>query len=207
MSDSPTMWQKFSNFPRAVQWVLIAAVSFLAYMAYSDYIWTVVDDWNKQADVIEKRIQDAQTTSNQGRGIPMMSSLVRGVGPVEEPQRNIDDARSALKRTINAILKRHSVNDDDLRDNPSIRMPAQTLNELTNGTARVDSLSGILKFEADVDTTMAIISELESSPDIESISDVRLTKISSGAKKLSVRLTVVAWVYSSATRHGGGGLQ
>lgn len=205
MNDSPTLWQKFTNLPRAAQWALIAAVSILGYLAYTDYVWAIVVDWNKQADAIEMRIQDV---NSKGRiNIARMSPLIRGIGPVEEPQKNINDAGAALRQTINAILKRNSVSNDDFRASRAVRLPTQTLANLINGTnKRVESLSVILKFEASVNTTMAIISELESSPDIESISDVRLTKIS-GAKKLSVRLTMVAWVYSTATSRGGGGLR
>lgn len=208
MSDSPTtMWQKFTSLPRAAQWAVIAVISLITYMAYTDYVWAIADDWNTKADVIEARIQDAHDKIDRIERMKMMSSLIRGLGPVEEPQRDINAASTALKQTINAILKGHSVTDDDFRASPPTRLPPQTLANLTNGTSnRVESLSAVLNFDASVQTTLAIISELESSPDIESVSDVHLTKLP-GSRKLSVRLIVVAWVYTSATRRGGGVIQ
>ena len=208
MNDSPTtMWQKFSKLPRAAQWAVIAAVSLITYLAYTDYVLAFANDWNTKADVIEARIQDAQDKSKWINGITGMSSLIRGLGPVEEPQKDIDAASAALTQTINAILKDHSVTDDDFKASPPSRLPPQTLTKLTEGTNnRVESLSVVLKFDASVQTTLAIISELESSPDIESVSDVHLTKLPA-ARKLSVRLIVVAWVYTSATRRGGGVIQ
>ncbi|MCH8823829.1 MAG: hypothetical protein IH984_10015 [Planctomycetes bacterium] len=206
MNDTPTMWQKFTNLPRWMQWAVIAAVSLITFLAYSDYVLVNADVWNTKADAIEARIKNAHNKGNRTRGIIGMSSLIRGLGPVEEPQKDIDDANAALTQTINTILKAHSVK-EDFRASPPTRMPPQTLAKLTEGTGnRVESLSVELKFEANVQTAMAIISELESSPDIESISHVRLTKLS-GAKKLSVRLTIDSWVYTSATRRGGGILQ
>ena len=207
MNDTPTMWQKFTNLPRWMQWAVIATVSLITFLAYSDYVLVNADVWNTQADAIEERIKNAHNKGNRPGGIIGMSSLIRGLGPVEEPQKDIDDANAALTQTINTILKKHSVTDDDFRASPPKRMPPQTLLKLTDGTNnRVESLSVELKFEANVQTTMAIIAELESNPDIESISHVHLTKLS-GAKKLSVRLTVDSWVYTSATRKGGGRLQ
>lgn len=205
MSDSPTtMWQKFANLPRVAQWTVIAVISLVTYLAYTDYVWAIADDWNTKADVIEARIKDAHDKVDQGKRMKMMSSLIRGLGPVEEPQRDINAASTALKQTINAILKSHSVTDDDFKASRPSKLPQQTLAKLTNGTSnRVESLSAVLSFDASVQTTLAIISELESSPDIESVSDVHLTKLP-GSRKLSVRLIVVAWVYTSATRRGAG---
>ena len=209
MNDSPkiTMWQKFTKLPRATQWALIAAVSIVVYLAYSDYVWAISDDWNTQADRIKARLQTSHIKADNLKNIKKLEPLIRGIGPVEEPQKDIGAANAALTQTINTILKSHSVTDDDFRASPPVRLPPQTLTNLTKGTSnRVESLSVELKFEATVQTTMAIISELESSPNIESISHVRLSKLS-GAKKLSVRLTVVTWVYSPATRRGARGLQ
>lgn len=205
MSDSPTtMWQKFANLPRVAQWTVIAVISLVTYLAYTDYVWAIADDWNTKADVIEARIKDAHDKVDQGKRMKMMSSLIRGLGPVEEPQRDINAASTALKQTINAILKSHSVTDDDFKASRPSKLPQQTLANLTNGTSnRVESLSAVLSFDASVQTTLAIISELESSPDIEAVSDVHLTKLP-GSRKLSVRLIVVAWVYTSATRRGAG---
>ena len=204
MNDSPTtMWQKFSKLPRAAQWAVIAAVSLITYLAYTDYVGAIADDWNTKADVIEARIHTAQDKVKQIKNMKKMSSLIRGLGPVEEPQRDINAASTALKQTINAILKDHSVTDDDFKASRPSRLPPQTLANLTNGTSnRVESLSVVLNFDASVQSTLAIISELESSPDIESVSDVHLTKLPA-SRKLSVRLIVVAWVYTSATRRGG----
>lgn len=206
MNETPTMWQKFTNLPRWMQWAVIAAVSLITILAYSDYILVNADDWNTKADAIEERIKNAHDKIVRIEGITSMSSLIRGLGPVEEPKKDINNANAALTQTINAILKEHSVK-EDFRASPPTRLPPQTLLNLTEGTNnRVESLSVELKFEANAQTTMAIISELESSPDIESISHVHLTKLS-GAKKLSVRLTVVSWVYSPASRRGGGVLR
>lgn len=208
MSDSPTtMWQKFANLPRAAQWTVIAVISLVTFLAYTDYVWAIAVQWNTKADVIETRIQNANNKIGSLEGMKMMSSLIRGLGPVEEPQRDINAASTALKQTINAILKGHSVTDDDFKASRPSRLPPQTLAKLTNGTSnRVESLSAVLNFDANVQTTLAIISELESSPDIESVSDVHLTKLP-GSRKLSVRLIVVAWVYTSATRRDAGVLQ
>ena len=65
---------------------------------------------------------------------------------------------------------------------------------------RVEAIKGELRFEAKPSVTIQIISELESNPDIDAVSSVRLTKGENG--RVDVQLTVMSWVLVSDTRRG-----
>ena len=114
------------------------------------------------------------------------------------------EANEALTETVNAIIKRHTVSKDDFKIRRPARLPTGTLEKIVKGSnKRVEKLTGELRFEATSENMLAIIAELESSPDIESVSHVRLNKLS-GTRKLSVQLQVEAWILASVTRRGTG---
>ncbi|MCZ6494322.1 MAG: hypothetical protein O6933_09610, partial [Planctomycetota bacterium] len=65
--------------------------------------------------------------------------------------------------------------------------------------------TGDFRFDAAPDEAIAIIAELESSPMIEAISSVRITRVS-GTRKVTVDLTVEAWIVSAEPRRRMGGV-
>ena len=171
---------------------------------YTDYLRTFADDWNEKADGIRSQVRQAARTNKGVDGRRGMEDLISGLGAVEKPA---DEARAneALTETVNAIIKQHSVSNDDFRIRPPARLPTGTLEKIVKGNnKRVERLTGELRFDASSENTLAIISELESSPDIESISHVRLNKMPGTGGKLSVQLRVEAWILSSVTRRGAG---
>ncbi len=66
----------------------------------------------------------------------------------------------------------------------------------------MERISGDLKFEARPEAALSIISELEDSPAIESITSVRLST-EAGPGKVRVDLTLEAWVVGSDQRSRG----
>ena len=116
-----------------------------------------------------------------------------------------EEAEIALNAVVNEVLARHTVS----RDSFSYRGPAKlkrgTLGEILQPGEHVESISGNLRFDAAPEDAIAIIAELESHPDIEAVSDVRIAK-QSGSRKVTVDLTVASWIVSreSRSRRGGG---
>jgi hypothetical protein len=64
----------------------------------------------------------------------------------------------------------------------------------------VERVIGDIRFEATQEEVLKVISDLESSPWIDGVSDVRLTKQS--GRMIRVDLSVEAWVVSSSGRRG-----
>ncbi len=203
MNEQSTWSQRFAQLPRAAQWALIGAVVIIALLFYTDYLWKFADEWNDEADGIRSQVRQAALTNSGLDRIDRMKDLISGVGPVVKPT-NEADANKALTQSVNAILKLHSVSNDDFKIRPPARLPTGTLEKIVQGrNQRVERLTGELRFDASPEHTLAIIAELESSEDIESVSHVRLNKLP-GTRKLSVRLTVEAWILSSVAGRGTG---
>ena len=181
---------------RAARWALVGAVVIIAPLICTEYLWKFADKWNDRADGIRSEVRQATVTNGGLDRIDRMKDLISGVGPVVKPATEAD-ANKALTQSVNAILKLHSVSNDDFKIRPPARLPTGTLEKIVQSrNQRVERLTGELRFDASPAHTLAIIAELESSEDIESVSHVRLNKLP-GTRKLSVRLTVEAWILSS----------
>ena len=63
----------------------------------------------------------------------------------------------------------------------------------------MERITGDLRFDASPTEAIAIIAELEASPTIEAVSDVRMT-LQGGRQKVRVDLTVESWIVSSGRR-------
>ncbi|MEE8153640.1 MAG: hypothetical protein V3T53_01625 [Phycisphaerales bacterium] len=202
MNEQRTLSQRFGKLPRAAQWALVGAVVIIGLLIYTDDRWKFADKWNDKADEIRSQVRQAASSNGPLKG-GRMRDLISGVGPVVKPTTEAD-ANKALTQSVNAILKLHSVSNDDFKIRPPARLPTGTLQKIVQGrNQRVERLTGDLRFDATPAHTLAIIAELESSEDIESVSHVRLNKLP-GTRKLSVQLRVEAWILSSVTRRGTG---
>ena len=203
MNEQKTWSQRFNELPRAGKWALVGTVGIIGLLLYFDYILTMAGGWNEDADRIRSQVSQAAVSSTPPFGIERMTDLISGVGPVVGPA-NEADANAALTQSVNEIIKRHSVSNDDFKIRPPALLPTGTLEKIIKGNEqRVERLTGELRFEASPQHTLAIISELEGSEDIESVSHVRLNKMP-GTRKLSVQLRVEAWILSNVTRRGAG---
>lgn len=203
MNEQRTWSQRFNELPRAAKWALIGTVVIIGVLFYIDYLWKFADKWNDKGDEIRSQVRQAASINSQGHSGRSMRDLISGVGPVVKPTTEAD-ANKALTQSVNEILKLHSVSNDDFKIRPPARLPTDTLEKTVKGSnQRVERLTGELRFDASPEHTLAIIAELESSEDIESVSHVRLNKLA-GTRKLSVQLRVEAWILSSATRRGTG---
>ena len=203
MNEQKTWSQRFNELPRAARWAIIGTVTIVAPLMYFDYLGKFADQWNNEADDIRSRVRQVALTNSELDGGRSMEDLISGIGVVEKPA---DEAKAneALTETVNAIIKRHTVSKDDFKIRRPARLPTGTLEKIVRGSnKRVEKLTGELRFEATSENMLAIIAELESSPDIESVSHVRLNKLS-GRGKLSVQLQVEAWILASVTRRGTG---
>lgn len=201
-ASSKPLRQQFREMPRAIQWAAIAGIGMVLFMLWDMTVRPLADEFNRSADLIEVQANDvraAQSVTTELRK-PEIGELVVGLGPVVQPASEAVRA-DALNQVINTVLKKHGVTKESFGFRPGkLSKPA-----MLGGDKRIDRLSADLKFDATPAVAAAIIAELESSPDIESISSVRITKDASG--KVKVHITLDTWMISfgnsSATSGGG----
>jgi len=97
------------------------------------------------------------------------------------------------------VLKRHRVSDDSFNYRGPEKLPRGTLSKILRTSQRAERITGDLRFDAAPTEAIAIIAELEATPTIEAVSDVRMT-LQGGRQKVRVDLTVESWIISSERR-------
>jgi hypothetical protein len=201
MSDAAlTIFDRFRQWPRALQWAALAAIGLALFFIWSDYLSAWTDRVAKRADALQSQIADVRQASDlvSKFNAPDMKQVVESMGQVDEPK-DATKGADLLQDEINAVLKKHTVSNQGYDQRSRGRLPAGTLGSVT--TRRLDRLTGDLKFTATPEEATAIIAELESSAIVVSIDTVRMVKDAN--RKVKVNLSLEAWVESSDTGRSG----
>ena len=192
MSNEPTIWQRFRQLPRAIQWAAYAAAGTALFIGVNDYLWEQAKDWSTKADKIEKQFQSVRDGQKIADQLLLMRNPLVAHGEIRIPDQ-AGEGGPALDAAVTAVMNRHSI-----RHTYDRRAPVAlkgSLATIKDGLDKAQSISAELRFEASPEDTTAVIAELESSADIEAIRNVRITRIT-GARRLKVQLTLEAWVFS-----------
>ncbi len=192
MSNEPTIWQRFRQLPRAIQWAAYFAAGTFLFISVNDYVWPLAEDWNQQADRIEMQFQSVRDGQKIADHLLSMRNPLVAHGEIRIPDQ-AGEGGPALDAAVTAVMNRHSI-----RHTYDRRAPVTlkgSLATITEGRGEPQSISAELRFEASPEDATTVIAQLESSADIEAISNVRITRIT-GARRLKVQLTLEAWVFS-----------
>ncbi len=206
MSSEQTRWQRFRRLPRALQWAVYAAVGMGGFVVVNDHVWKQAAEWRRQADSIQAQLQDVHDGRSIADKLLKMQDTIVAHGPVSIPDSDDAEAGSdAFNATVTAVLKAHSVRNDsfDRRDLSKLKLDHASF---VPAGQEAHYISGDLRFEASPDEAIAVIAELESSPDIEAVTSVRMIRPGS-ARRVKVQVTLEAWVLTaskSSKRKAGG---
>ncbi|MHC4141359.1 MAG: hypothetical protein ACYSUF_05565 [Planctomycetota bacterium] len=198
MTSTQTIWRRYRRLPRAGQWAVAAALGAVLLIIWTDYVLALAAVWNEQADAL---LADAREAAGGERRLSRMNGLrntIQGLGPIQRPGTE-SQAELALNDAVNEVLKRHRVSDDSFNYRGPEKLPRGTLSEILRTSQRAERITGDLRFDASPTEAIAIIAELEASPTIEAVSDVRMT-LQGGRQKVRVDLTVESWIVSSERR-------
>ena len=166
-----------------------AALVLLVVLVAEDYIWPMADDWNAQANRIEKIIDQG---SRLDRAIDRkIERVATALGPIEVP-RSAAPGATRLEETVGRILEENGLRPKiDARTGSNLASNSP-IAEIAGG--RVQRLVCELEFQSDPDTVIKVLRELEAEPEIESVSSVRLERLDNGPKLLDVSMEIEAWV-------------
>ena len=204
MTKTQTIWNRFRQLPRAVQWASLAAIGIGLFLLHDQHVRPITTTWHDQADEMLKEVGEAARSENRSRQLRAMREPILGLGAVELPGKEAQGS-NALNDAVNEVLKRHTVARDSFNLRGATRLPRNTLSQIIQPNQLVQRITGDFRFDAAPDEAVAIIAELESSPMIEAISSVRITRVS-GTRKVTVDLTVEAWIVSAEPRKRMGGV-
>ncbi|MHC4127910.1 MAG: hypothetical protein ACYSWT_15805 [Planctomycetota bacterium] len=205
MTSTQNLWQRYLRLPRAGQWAVAAAVGIALFMAWNDYVLTWAAALNDQADKLLADAREAAGGERRARRLNGLRNVIQGLGPVERPGSESQADDLALNDAVNEVLKAHRVSEDSFNYRGPEKLKRGTLSQILRPGQRVERITGDLRFDASPEEAIAIIAELEASPTIEAVSDVRMAVLA-GRQRVRVDLTVESWIESSEsrTRRGGG---
>ena len=205
MSDaSPSMLVRFLALPRALQWALLATIGVGLFLVWDSWIAPLKDDLDKKSSLIEAQVREIRGGRELVDALNKadLKNVVIGVGTVKPP-RNASSGTRNVFDVVNALMKKHGITDQDFSLRARGKLQKNALVQVLNGK-RGEKLAGELKFSAKPEVALAILSELEASPDIEQVMNVRLTKDQAG--KIKVQYTIEAWVIASDSGTTGTGV-
>ena len=179
---------------RAMQWAFWAAVITIAFLVWDATIAQLGANWSATADEIELQIQEVNTpillTSN-------VKNSVAAFGSITLPRSKAQGA-AAMTDAVHEILLSHQVKDDEYTRTKSSKMKNGAMRGIANSGQQLEAIIGDIRFEATQENILKVISDLEGSPWIDAVSDIRLTK--KDGRLIRVDLSVEAWVLTTSSR-------
>jgi len=113
-------------------------------------------------------------------------------------ERQIAEVNQPMTDAVHDILANHAVKNDEYTRTKTTRMRSGSLPGIGRVGQTIEQVIGVIRFEATQEEVLMVISDLESSPWIDGVSDVRLTK--QNGRMIRVDLSVEAWVVSDSGR-------
>jgi hypothetical protein len=198
MTTTRNLWHRYRQLPRAGQWAIAATVAVALILIWTDHVMVWATAWNEQADELLNDARDAAGGERRVSRVDGLRNTIQGLGPVQRPGQEAQ-AEMALNDAVNEVLKRHTVSRDSFNYRGPTKLPRGTLSRVIRSGDHVEQITGDLRFDSTPEAAIAIIAELESSPALEAVSDVRIMK-QAGSHKVTVDLTVASWIVSRERR-------
>jgi hypothetical protein len=195
-------WQSFKKLPRAARWAVSAGVIVLGLLLYIDNVVSLAVRWNEQSEELLVNLRRASGGEGRLDRLDTLRDVVRAIGPVQKPRPDAD-AENAFNDVVSGVLKKHPVTRDSFSYRGASKLPGGTLARVMG--REVQKITGDLRFDATQEDAIAVIAELEDSPDIEAITNVRITRQANAKNKVTVDLTVEAWITAGTSRVRTGG--
>ena len=178
---------RWSELPLRWKRLLIAVGIVLGFVLYVDWVWPIAERWNAESDRIEAVLDRAEGNRLE-------------LGPIRIPSTE-GEGSIALAETVNAAIRNHPVSNFSFDARAGARLPPAALREIASGAGdRVERVVGEIGFTSTPEEAADIIAELEASPDLESISRLRITRSQTLDRRVDVKMTVEAWVLGSRGR-------
>lgn len=188
--------ESFGSLPRAAKWGILAAVGIGLYFIAIEPALAVSQRLSGQAASAESRLQALRTQLEARES--KMEQLARGLqnhgpvlppGPVDARNEAIVDLFVDLTTNLNIFDGwRFEPSEAGLSSNELEREFVPAGNELVR-------LVYAFSFEAPPEDVVELITRLESSPVVQSVSSVRLRLGSQNQRAISAQLTCETWAY------------
>ncbi len=176
--------------PRAGKWAATASAVLVVFYAFHLGFWPAADALNEDADRWTAVLSRAAIRAD---GLPddvRTNAIVHGANSA--PMLEVDGKRR-LSAAIDAILRKKGVKNYGSDIRPAQPLPATVLPEVAAMLAgSMGRTVADLRFEASPDDVTAIIADFDADPDVDCITDLKLT-YNSANKRVAVQIVVEKW--------------
>lgn len=193
------LWQQFRQYPRALQWAIIAAFGIVLFLIWNDYIFALGQDWKLKGDAIISQVHEVRDAERLEARFRSIRDSIRSLGPVEVPSEE-KQAAAAFDAVVNSLISdkyASEISGENFSKTRGDRLRKGSLPGIIGAGERGEKIRGELEFESTPEVAMKIIADLESSPAIEEITEVRLSK--SGNRNVKVKLQMESWIITRDT--------
>lgn len=186
--------------PQRVRWALAGVAAVALYIFVDDYCWSTARDMDRQADRLQALLDRGSAMQ-----APMPREVERAVlayGIVEPPDSEAQSSQ-ALAAAVSEVVKRHNIQNYAFEARSGGKLPSAALSSVVGPGQRVERIFGELSFDVAPADVAKILEDLERSPAIDAIAQVRMNWREE-KKKLDVKLSVEAWAVVSRDSRGRG---
>lgn len=189
---------RFMALPPAWKWGGSIAAGLVFYFFTTDYLWSAADSLNERSNRIESALRDGKIRGKWISG--EVREAVVALGPVSVPRAE-GAGTEALGAAIREVFDANGVSAYSLDVRPGAPLPPTALRDVAGPTERIERLVGELRFTTTPDALAKIVAGLESRPEVESISRLKLAKLEAD-RKVQASMTVEAWIRVPKRRAG-----
>ena len=188
----------FNRMPRAMRWLSFFGAFLVLYFGVLEPSLVAANAARDRADRLEIALRRERallaTNSQAGR------ELERAVKTYGLPYHPTDPAlrAEALQRGVNAVLMKHRVEDASYNER-SGTISADAATAVVGATSKLDRFVLDVTFEATPEDAIAILADLEQTPEVTAVSRIKMDKALAGRSRDSggtvrVTITIESWI-------------
>lgn len=188
--DTTRQIERFRGLEPVWQWILGATVFLLVFLIWAQVLEPTGTAWAETANRMES---DLDRTSSSISLDAQSRNAAMTYGSILLPDRKADGSLELIE-IVQSILSNHGVKNDTFYQSQSNAIKASVLPGIARAGEKIERIKGELDFSSTPANAIQIISELETHPGIEGISNIRIDK--AGNKQVRTRISLEAWVRS-----------
>lgn len=195
--------QQFSALPRALKWLIYLGLFMVGFFLVIRPALTFSDTVSAKAANLESALAARNDFNASDAGNGGIITALQGVyGTPLRPGGGLNP--EAFRRVVNGILENHNITDSTITERPKMQMSGLSSEQTSAlGIASVDRMILEVTFEAHPEDVVAILAELERSPEVASVSRVKIDKsvsrLADDDRLVRATLTPEAWIAASSS--------